>query len=94
MKQQPSHHPYSSVLRQRAAELRSLASAIERSVVLTLGDAPDDWWGDTRAHLCERLLERNLHQLHQAADDLRTTSFRFRRRAEEFDAAHRVRHAA
>jgi hypothetical protein len=45
---------------------------------------------DRRTRLCEALLERNLHQLHRAADDLRVTAMRFRTRADELDAACRV----
>ena len=40
-----------------------------------------------RAGLCQVLLERNLHQLHRAADDLRVTAMRFRERADELEAA-------
>jgi hypothetical protein len=93
--QQSSHHPYSTVLRQRAAGLHELAAAIERSLVVALGslDRPPEWTGG-RARLCEQMLARNLHQLHRAADDLRDTAFRFRRRADELDLAHRARSAA
>lgn len=45
-----------------------------------------------RERLCLAMLERNLHQLHRAADDLRVTAMRFRERADELDAA--VRRAA
>jgi hypothetical protein len=78
------------VLRQRAAQLRSLAVAIERALVMTLPtDAGEQTWTGARAALCEQMLLRNLHQLHQAADDLRETAFRFRQRADELDLAHR-----
>ena len=40
-----------------------------------------------RDRLCLAMLERNLHQLHRAADDLRVTAMRFRERADELDAA-------
>jgi len=73
------HHPYSSVLRQRAAHLQELAGRIERLRVMRLDDAPNE--------LARRLLDRNLHQLHLAADDLRDAADRFRRRADELDLA-------
>ncbi len=37
--------------------------------------------------MCEAMLQRNLHQLHRAADELRITAMRFRERAAELDAA-------
>ena len=90
MQQPATHHPYSSVLRQRAGSLRELASSIERSLVTTLGDhEPDDPWDGPRPQLCEQMLARNLHQLHLAADDLRHTALRFLQRADELDLAHR-----
>lgn len=51
------------------------------------GDVPAS---DRRTRLCEALLERNLHQLHRAADDLRVTAMRFRTRADELEAACRM----
>jgi hypothetical protein len=83
-----AHHPYATVLRQRAARLQELSRAIERSLVMALDDepmlaaVPHD---SHRARLCEAMLARNLHQLHDAADQLRETAFRFLARAEEFD---------
>lgn len=74
-----THHPHSSVLRQRAAHLHELASRVERSLVMRLGAAPSE--------LAGRLLDRNLHQLHRASDDLRDVADRFRRRADELDLA-------
>ena len=86
----PSHHPYSTVLRQRAAHLGALAASIERSLVMVLPEsAGTDTWASRRSRLCEEMLEHNLIQLHQAADDLRDTAFRFRQRADKFDLAHR-----
>lgn len=91
MPSQPAaHHPYASVLRQRAARLQELAQAIERSLVMALDDEPmlaAVPLHSRRARLCEALLARNVHQLHTAADDLRDTAFRFLARAEEFDRA-------
>lgn len=73
------HHPYSSVLRQRAAHLLELAGRIERLGVMRLGDAPNE--------LARRLLDRNLVQLRLAAADLREDAEQFRRRADELDLA-------
>ncbi len=74
-----NRHPYSSILRQRSTHLQHLASRIDRALVMNLLDAPSE--------LDRRLLDRNLHQLHLAADDLRDAAFRFRRRADELDLA-------
>lgn len=73
------HHPHSSMLRQRAAHLRELAGRVERTQVMRLDEAPTE--------LARRLLDRNLHQLHLAAEDLRDAADRFRRRADELDLA-------
>ena len=92
--QNAAHHPYASVLRQRAGRLQELARAIENALVMALDDEhalgaiPIN---SRRARLCEAMLARNLHQLHQAADDLRETAFRFLARADEFDRAAHVR---
>lgn len=84
-------HAYATVLRQRAAHLLELATTIERSEVMRLPEGlAETGWSTRRAHLCEHMLEHNLHQLHEAADDLRETALRFRRRADELDAAHRL----
>jgi hypothetical protein len=85
----PAHHPYAAVLRQRAARLQHLARQIDVALVHTLDPEVVTIPADTaRARLCERLLDRNLHQLHRAADDLRSTAFRFLARADEFDRHH------
>ena len=85
-------HPTASLYRQRAGHLRELAASIERALVMVLTDASDtDEWDTTRGRLCNRMLERNLHQLHQAADDLPTTALRFRQRADQLDLASRPR---
>ena len=90
MSANPSHHPYSTELRQRAVHLCELAATIERSLVMALPDVIEQAaWTTRRARLCEQMLEANLRQLHQAAEDLRTTAFRFRQRAAQFDRAHR-----
>jgi hypothetical protein len=74
-----THHPYSSVLRQRAAHLLDLAGRVERASVMRIDDPP--------CELARRLLDRNRHQLHLAADELRDSAGRFRRRADELDLA-------
>lgn len=74
-----THHPYSSVLRQRSAHLHDLAARLERSHVMRLDEPPSE--------LARRLLDRNLHQLHVAASELRGVAERFRRRADELDLA-------
>jgi hypothetical protein len=95
MHHEAQHHPYASVLRQRAQCLRDLARSIDRSVVMTLDEvAGEATWSSPRARLCEAMLARNLHQLHEAADDLRDTAFRMQVRAEELELARRVRSAA
>lgn len=81
-------HPYTTVLRQRAAHLAELAAAIERSRAMRLPDElRRSGWATSRATLCDRMLERNLHQLHEAAEQLREDAWRLRRRASELDAA-------
>jgi len=57
-------------------------------VLVDVGGA--DRWNTNRARLCDRMLSRNLHQLHQAADDLRESALGFSRRADELDITHRV----
>jgi hypothetical protein len=93
------HHPYASVLRQRAATLRDLAGSIERSIVMTFDELAghelaDETWSTPRTRLCEAMLARNLHQLHRAADDLRDTAFRMHARAGELEHSLRMRGAA
>ena len=83
----PDGSAYAPELRRRAEHLTELASAIERSLVMTLADEAEPAETDPEARLCRALLARNLHQLHRAADDLRTTAHRFRLRADELDAA-------
>jgi hypothetical protein len=87
-----SGHPDSSALRHRAGQLRRLATSIERSLVMMLVDVSDgDGWDTDRARLCDRMLDRNLHQLHQAADDLREAALACCHRADELDGGHRDR---
>ena len=89
------HHPHASVLRQRAATLRELARSIEQSLVTSLDEfGGEETWSSPRARLCEALLARNLHQLHQAVDDLRDTAFRMQARALELEHVTRSRGAA
>jgi hypothetical protein len=79
------------MLRLRAADLRQLATTIERSPVMRLLDVAEDaatagWTGD-RPDLCERMLAGDLHRLHTAAEQLRQTAFRFATRAEQLDVS-------
>ena len=68
-----------------------LARSIERSLVMVLADAGDTpTWGTDRARLCDRMLSCNLHQLHQAADDLRESALSCCQRADELDLTRRV----
>lgn len=83
--------PQTAALRQRAARLAALAAAIDRSIVCSLPEhASDTSWRGASGDLAVAMLERNLHQLHRAADDLRLRAHRFRVRADELDAARRV----
>lgn len=75
-------------LRQRADALVELATRIERSPVMGLPTAADTaGWHSRRSDLCRVLLERNLHQLHVAAEQLRQTAFQLYGRADQLDAA-------
>lgn len=78
MTQRP-HHPYASVLRQRAAHLQDLAARVDTSLVMRLDGAPSE--------LARRLLDRNVLQLHRATAELRDAAVRFRQRADELDLA-------
>lgn len=84
------HHPYAAVLRQRASRLQDLARRIDAALVTALDPELAPISADiARARLCEKLLTRNLQQLHRAADELRGTAFRFTARADELDLAAR-----
>lgn len=91
----PPTSAYAPELRRRADHLVELARSIERSLVMSLDIMPPDDVDrpptpDCRTRLCGVLLERNLHQLHRAADDLRVTAMRFRTRADELETACRT----
>lgn len=89
------HHPDAPALRERAVRLVRLADTIEGLQVMTLPERADrTHWTGWRAELASAVLGRNLHQLHRAADDLRTIAHHFRARADELDAAHRDHRAA
>jgi hypothetical protein len=84
------NHPQASVLRQRAAGLRDLAGSIERATVLRLPElAGDGAWGAERGRLCDAMLQRNIEQLHQAADDLRDAAYGMSLRAGAIELAGR-----
>lgn len=80
----PSHVPE---LRRRARHLCELAAQIESALVMSLPEhlAPARP-ADPQRELTDRLVERSLHQLHRAADDLRATAHGFRQRAEALEA--------
>ena len=86
------------MLRQRSATLRDLARSLERSLVTTLDRVADTGaWAATapsRVRLCEAMLARNLHQLHEAAEQLRDTAHRMHTRAAELELARIVGGAA
>jgi len=74
-------------LRERARRLRQLAHLIEATPAMRLeGLAGDDTWRGARPRLCRDLLERNLAQLHRAADDLRWHAYLLDQRAVAADA--------
>jgi hypothetical protein len=78
----------SSTLHHRAATLRALADAIERTPATTLEHlAGDDTWRGERPLLCHNVLVANLAQLHAAADDLRAHAWQLERQARDLDAA-------
>lgn len=80
-------------LRRRATQLRGLATRIEQASVMQLDRAAGhDTWRGTRADLCRATLERNVHQLHLAADDLRWHAHRLAREADALEAS--LGHAA
>lgn len=69
----PAAVPDPEVLMARAAHLSGLADRLEQSMAMRLDEPPSE--------LARRLLERNRHQLHVAADELREAAHRFRRLA-------------
>ncbi len=48
-----------------------------------------DTWRGPRSDLCRSTLAANQHQLHAAADDLRSHAYRFEQQADELDAVAR-----
>jgi hypothetical protein len=79
-------------LRQRAASLRALASTIENTPMNTLGSAlgPDVWMGPTPQR-CRERVEHFRRVFLQHADNLRWRARQLERRAENIDAADRIR---
>lgn len=74
-------------LRRRAHHLRALATAIESTPAMSLDvHAQDDAWCGQRPLLCRALLARSQHQLHAAADDLRSQAYRLDREADDLEA--------
>lgn len=77
-------------LRRRARHLRHLAARIEQLPVMQLERwADDDTWRGPRPLLCRNTLQRNQHQLHAAADDLRSRAWQFELEADHLDAVAR-----
>lgn len=77
-------------LRRRARHLRDLATAIENLPVMRLDRwSDDDTWRGPRPWLCRSTLQRNQHQLHVAADDIRWHAYHFELEAERLDAVAR-----
>jgi hypothetical protein len=78
---------YSPELRRRADHLLDLSRQIEQTLVLSLPDELEPLAARSRhVELYEAMLNRNLHQLHRAADDLRLTAMRFREHATTLEA--------
>ena len=76
-----------STLRQRAAALRTLATAIERTPAMSLEHlAGDDTWRGPRPLLCHNVLVANLAQVHAAIEDLRVQAWSLERQAHELEA--------
>lgn len=73
--------PTATTLRHRAAELRRLATAIERADAFDLDLAGS---GGQLA-LCRRVLATNLQQLLAAAEELRDTAWQYETRANHLD---------
>jgi hypothetical protein len=79
-------HP--AELRARARSLRTLATDLERSPVMSLDrDAGPDTWCVPRGAACLAALRTHQGHVHQAADDLRWLAHRLDLRADELDAA-------
>ncbi len=77
----------STDLRRRADALREFALRIEHLPVLRLDHlAGADTWQGPRAELCRATLAANQHQLHVAADELRSHALRLAREADRLDA--------
>ncbi len=86
-----THHPESQEMRARVVELRRLAESIESSLVMVLVDGEGlDGWGGLRASLCERMLVRNLHQLHSAVEELRESALSLSEQADQLDLEHQT----
>jgi hypothetical protein len=79
-------HP--AELRARARSLRTLATDLERSPVMSLDrDAGPDTWRVPRGDACFAALRTHQAHVHQAADDLRWLAHRLELRADEVETA-------
>jgi hypothetical protein len=92
MSSRPPHppvHPTANILRHRATALRSFAGTIDQLLVTRLdtetltrsGVLADSKHWSLRRHL----LDRNLHQLHRAADELREVAHQMWRYADSLE---------
>ena len=83
--------PTSHELRARVTELRRLAESIEAASAMGLaGDARPIGWSGPRAELCDRMLARSVHQLHEAVEDLRESALSLSEQADRLDLEHRT----
>lgn len=83
--------PASDQLRARVTELRRLAESIEAVSAMSLaGDEHTIGWSGPRADLCDRMLARSVHQLHEAVEDLRESALSLSEHADRLDLEHRT----
>ncbi|MBV1894713.1 MAG: hypothetical protein KUG57_11730 [Ilumatobacteraceae bacterium] len=73
-------------LRRRAQHLRTLASEMESTPALSLGQhAGEETWCGSRPELCRSALKANHQRLHASADSLREQAYLFVRHANEIE---------
>lgn len=95
----PALNPNASTLRHRAIALRTFAGTIDQLLVTHLADyEPDPSLAAEPAamewQLRRRMLERNLHQLHRAADELRDVAHQMWQCADGLELAHTTARAS
>ncbi len=88
----PSISPNASTLRHRATALRSFAGTIDQLRVTHIDEheALASSSSDNAGHwqVRRQMLDRNLHQLHRAADELRDLAHRMWQCADGLELAH------